>query len=313
VVLELTRRCGRDCEVCFHRDMRSSSVAQRDMEPELARRAIRLAAEAGARRVRLTGGEPMLHPWFERLLGETRNAGLEPWVNTAGWAAGPSPWRMLGRMASDVLLPLRGAEQRRRMCAAVGEIRAGGPARVRFGVVLTPERIAELAEIATLSRRLGCPLEAYRVMTVPGHVAGNTAGELAGALAALDRINRWFPPSERVRVANAVPFCVVPDRRLAARNCVGGRLDDGRSRLVVSPEGEVRPSYPMRMTIGNVARDDLAALWQHPAMIEMHAASSLPPTCQACDQLMVCCGGSRHEARLEVAGQGGMDPLAARA
>jgi len=41
-------------------------------------------------------------------------------------------------------------------------------------------------------------------------------------------VNRWFPPDARVRIANAVPFCVVPDRRLVARNSFGARFDDGR-------------------------------------------------------------------------------------
>ena len=290
--------------------MRDGSLAQADMPLALARRAIALAARDGARRVRLTGGEPLRHASFARLLGEIRDAGLEAWVNTAGLSEGGTPWELLGRLASDVLLPLRGREQRSAIADGVRAIRRGGPARVRLGVVLTPAAIADLAEIVTLSRELDCQLEAYRIMTVRGHVTGNTADELRAALSALDGLNRWFPREGRVRIANAVPFCVSSERRLAARNCFGARFDDGRSRLVVSPEGQIRPGYAFRLGLGRLDETTFAEAWRHPALLELHAAASLPAPCRSCPDLPTCRGGSRHEALLATGSLRGMDPLA---
>ncbi|MBI5482739.1 MAG: radical SAM protein, partial [Deltaproteobacteria bacterium] len=310
IVLELTRRCGRQCEVCFHRDMRDGSLAQADMPLALARRAIGLAARAGARRVRLTGGEPLRHEAFARLLREIRDAGLEAWVNTAGLPEGGTPWELLGSAARDVLLPLRDHAQREQIADGVRAIRRGGPARVRLGVVLTRQSVAELSAIVGEARELRCLLEAYRIMTVPGHVAGNTADDVRAALEALDALNRWFPPESRVRIANAVPFCVTPDRRRAARNCFGARFDDGRSRLVVSPEGEIRPGYALRLGLGHLEETTFTEAWRHPALLELHAAASLPAPCRACPDLPTCRGGSRHEARLATGSLRGMDPLA---
>jgi radical SAM protein with 4Fe4S-binding SPASM domain len=311
IVLELTRRCGRGCEVCFHRDMRDGSLAQADMPPSVARRAIALAVAAGATRVRLTGGEPLRHEAFALLLREIRDAGLEAWVNTAGLLDGESPWALLGREASDVLLPLRDRRQRAQIADAVRAIRQGGPARVRLGVVLSRDRVAELPAIVEDARTLGCLLEAYRVMTVPGHVPGSSGDELRAALAALDASNRWFPPAGRVRVANAMPYCVAPDRSLAARNSLGARFDDGRSRLVVSPEGEIRPSYALRVVLGRLPETTFAEAWRHPTLVRLHAASSLPSPCQTCPDLPTCRGGSRHEAHVATGRLDGMDPLAA--
>jgi radical SAM protein with 4Fe4S-binding SPASM domain len=291
--------------------MRDGSLAQADMPLAVARRAIRLAASAGARRVRLTGGEPLRHEGWAALLRAIRGAGLEAWVNTAGLAEGRSPWQRLGRLADDVLLPLRDRAQRASIADAVRAIRRGGPARVRLGVVLTAAAIEELPAIVAEARDLGCLLEAYRIMSVPGHVAGNTAGELRAALVALDAANRWFPPADRVRIANAVPFCVAPDRRLAARNCCGARFDDGRSRLVVSPEGEIRPSYALRLRLGSLRDTTFAAAWRHPDLLALHAAASLPAACQACPDLATCRGGSRHEALVATGDLHGADPLAA--
>jgi radical SAM protein with 4Fe4S-binding SPASM domain len=291
--------------------MRESSVSQADMPLALARRAIALAARAGVMRVRLTGGEPLRHAAFAPLLREIRDAGLEAWVNTAGLPEGGTPWELLGSVAADVLLPLRDRAQRADIADGVRAIRRAGPARVRLGVVLTREHVADLPTIAGLARELGCPLEAYRVMTVPGHVAGSTGDEMRSALAALDEVNRWFPPDGRVRIANAVPFCVTPDLRLAARNCFGARFDDGRSRLVVSPEGEVRPSYALRLALGNLADATLAELWRHPALARLHARERLPAACRSCPGVSTCRGGSRHEALLATGSLEGLDPLAA--
>lgn len=280
------------------------------MSLAVARRALELASGAGVRRVRLTGGEPLRHPAFASLLGEIRERGFETWVNTAGLTEGGTPWQLLGQQADDVLLPLRDAEQRAEIADAVRAIRRGGAPRVRLGVVLTPEHVAELPAIAGLSRELGCFLEAYRVMSVPGQLAGSTASELARALEQLDAVNRWFPPDARVRIANAVPFCVVPDRRLVARNSFGARFDDGRDRLVVSPEGEIRPSYSLRLGLGHVDHTTLIEAWQHPTLLALHSADGLPAECRSCSELAVCRGGSRHEALAASGDLGGMDPLA---
>lgn len=313
LVLELTRRCGRQCQVCFHRDMRGSSLARADMPLALARHAIRAAKEAGVRSVRLTGGEPLRHASFATLLQEIRDAGLEAWVNTAGLPEGGTPWQLLGAVANDVLLPLRSREQREEIAEGVRAIREGGPARVRLGVVLTAEHVAELPEIVALGRELDCPLEAYRVMSVPGQLAGSSAEELCLALAALARENRHFPPSARVRIANAVPFCVALERELARDNCFGARFDDGRNRLVVSPEGELRPSYSLRTSLGHVAEVDVAEAWQHPKLLALHDRARLPAPCQICPDAASCCGGSRYEAWSATGDLFGMDPLARHA
>ncbi|MCC6900306.1 MAG: selenobiotic family peptide radical SAM maturase [Polyangiaceae bacterium] len=310
LVLELTRRCGRKCDVCFHRDMREIKLAQVDMSPAVAERALELASQAGVRRVRLTGGEPLRHRAFVSLLREIHERGFETWVNTAGLPEGGTPWELIGELADDVLLPLRDAEQRAEIAAAVRAIRRGGSPRVRLGVVLTPEHVAELPAIVGLSRELGCFLEAYRVMSVPGQLAGSTAAELLGALEQLDELNRGFPPDARARVANAVPFCVAPDRRFVARNCFGARFDDGRDRLVVSPEGEIRPSYSLRLSLGHVNHTTLVDAWRHPTLLALHSAEGLPRACQSCADLAACRGGSRHEAQAASGDLSGMDPLA---
>ncbi len=95
-----------------------------------------------------------------------------------------------------------------------------------------------------------------------------------------------------------------------ARNSFGGRFDDGRSRLVIGPDGSIRPSYPMRLVVGNIRYDSLAKAWSHPDLLTIHSSDALPKSCRHCQELGACMGGSRHEAMVGSGDMKGKDPLA---
>lgn len=307
--MELTYRCGRQCDLCFHRDRWDPPPP--DLPEAHARAILAAARDAGVARIRLTGGEPLLHPGALPLLEAIRSAGLEAWVNTAGLPAGSTPWEALGALADDVLLPLREPAQRQEMAEAARRIRQGGPARVRFGVALAPARLAELPAILAEAEALAAPLEAYRIVRSPGQHRASTAAELREAVGILDPWNRGRPMEARVRLANAVPFCLDPMPERVARNAFGGRFDDGRSRLVVAPDGAVRPSYALPLVLGRLPEDPLPELWRHPALRALHDPARLPAACRACRFLETCRGGSRGEALADSGRLDAPDPLMA--
>lgn len=314
IVLELTYACRHACPVCFHRRALPALRPTGEMPVTLARAALCAAAEAGSRRVRFTGGEPLAHPHVWHLADAARALGLEVWFNTAD--PNDAEAEQLGSAADDVLLPLRDAAQRQRMFAAARRIQgaaaaAGRRVRVRCGVVLTPEHVADLPSIVSETRAAHVPLEAYRVMSVPGVVAGCSAEELRHAIAVLERLNRGRLAASRVRIANAVPRCLHQDRELVARNTCGGRYDDGRSRLVMAPDGVVRPSYALNLTVGTFPTDPLGAIWRSTALRAINGPDALPETCRRCPDVAPCGGGSRHEAHAATGRLDAMDPLAA--
>lgn len=317
VCIELTYRCPRACALCFHWSRRGALPP--DMDPDQAEAILTALARAGVARVRFTGGEPLLYPRIVPLLERARELGLEVWLNTAGLspteaaaagAAGAAPWELLGRLAHDVLLPLRGPRQRAEMTHAARALRRSGRARVRFGAILTRRHLSELPELVALADRLGALLEVYRIASAGSQDHARTRGaELCAAVDALERLNRGRARSRRVRIANAVPFCVHPDPDKVARNAFGGRFDDGRSRLVVGPDGTVRPSYMLPLTLGRLPDDDLATLWRHPDLLALHDPAALPAPCQTCRLLPLCRGGSRAEALFITGNLFGPDPL----
>lgn len=279
------------------------------MPMDLVRLTLDKAQREGVRRVRLTGGEPLLYPQLPTVLQAIKDRGMEAWLNTAASIPPPIPWQSLGALVNDILLPLRQAGQWQNLASTIRKLRLIGTPRIRLGAVLLPEYIPRIADFAAFAREQNTPLELYRVMTTPGQHRGSTRDELLLAVALLDRINSGLSDRDRARIANAVPFCLSSDSALMARNSFGGRFDDGRSRLVIGPDGVIRPSYPMQLVVGDIRTDSLANAWSHPDLLTLHAAAALPKRCRHCRALATCMGGSRHEAMVASGNATAMDPL----
>lgn len=79
LVLMLTRRCNLKCRTCLR-----GAAADEDLAPELIDGLFSQAVKMGFRAVCLTGGEPILHPDFERIVGKAAAAGLRLVVVTNG-------------------------------------------------------------------------------------------------------------------------------------------------------------------------------------------------------------------------------------
>ena len=75
VRISLTDRCDLACVYC--RPSRSEEYLEKRLEDEAWRTMVRALVEAGVRRVRLTGGEPLLHPRVTELVAFVASLGVE--------------------------------------------------------------------------------------------------------------------------------------------------------------------------------------------------------------------------------------------
>ena len=79
VTLYLTDRCNSRCVTCDYWRHGRANVTVESVErllPDLARLQTRVAL--------LSGGEPLMHPDWQRITGLLRNAGIRPWLLTSG-------------------------------------------------------------------------------------------------------------------------------------------------------------------------------------------------------------------------------------
>src|SRR6476619_82381 len=93
-----TRRCNLACTYCNEYDDHSSPVTT----PDLLRRIDRLAA-LGTGIVTLSGGEPMLHPDMDQIIGHIRGHGLIATLITNGYLLSQDRIRRLNRAGLDHL------------------------------------------------------------------------------------------------------------------------------------------------------------------------------------------------------------------
>ncbi|HEY8088159.1 MAG TPA: radical SAM protein, partial [Polyangiaceae bacterium] len=75
VRISITDRCDLACVYC--RPSRSEDYLEKRLEDEAWRTMVRALVEAGVRRVRLTGGEPLLHPRVTELVAFVASLGVE--------------------------------------------------------------------------------------------------------------------------------------------------------------------------------------------------------------------------------------------
>src|SRR5271163_2911101 len=75
VRLSLTDRCDLACVYC--RPSRSDGYLEKRLDDEAWRAMVRALVQAGVRRVRITGGEPLLHPRVTELVRYVASLGVE--------------------------------------------------------------------------------------------------------------------------------------------------------------------------------------------------------------------------------------------
>jgi len=298
LVIELNKNCNLACRACFGR-------SGEELPLKTAVKALREAAALGIKSVRLTGGEPLLHPGLEGLLRLARKLGFYTLLNTNAVLFAPAAARRLAGLIDNALVSLPGADEAGhaagsgraglfgRKAEAIKRLRASGVGIVRAGTVISKPLIKGYGGWVKAVADLGFDIwELYRPMMTAEALAAAPEFrisredfiELAKKTAAQKKAGL------RTVLANPVPFCALP---AAARPfALGARFDDGWTRLVLDASGVYKPSYPSKKFLGRA----LAAAWARPFLKKTRAGAWLPLKCRRCAMLSSCLGGSRFQA-----------------
>lgn len=312
IVLELNKRCNLACRACFGRSGET-------LQYRLAERALREAAALGVKSARFTGGEPLLYEGLPRLLRLAKKLGFYTLLNSNCSLLTPAKAKALRGLVDNALISVPGFDEKShaRACglpgalaakaAAVELLRRGGTGVVRAGTVVSSGLLKNLDRWRAAAGRFGFDLwELYRPMMTESSLAW--APEYRVRRADFVKLSARLArqgAGVRTVLANPVPLCALP---AAARPyCLGGRFDDGWTRLVLDARGVWKPSYPSEKYLG----PSLAGAWRHPHLLKTRDCAWLPARCKKCPLLPLCLGGSRFQA--ELAGDAfGPDPWMAK-
>jgi len=302
--LELTPVCNNCCPGCgnvfaHNRAPLSASCWQHILE--------RIAPHVQV--LKLTGGEPTLHPQFESIIHTVAELDLPFTLFTnARWT---DPEKFIGLLTSalqcvGLLVSLHGADETDHE-AFTGHpgsfeetttnisraVQAG--LRVHVSTVITRWNWNRVREIAQLGQGLGA-----RHMVFNRYIGPKNSqlepddDQLLAAIASIGSLQRKGLP---VKFGNCIPQCFVDN---SSRGCWAGR-----AYCTIDPWGNMRPCSHSPLVVGNVLERPIEELWHSEKM--NHWRALLPVECKQCSEFFSCQGGCR--AMIEIR-QSARDPLA---
>ena len=289
ITLELTPACTNRCPGCFNpfRDERS-----RPPLPASEWRRILEQVCSAAHLVKLSGGEPTLHPEFDSILAllEEFDQPFSLFTN-ALWER---PAWLVQRLLSIpkfhvALISLHGAT------SAAHEAFTGVPgsfaetmANLRYAVsaglrvclstVIHRQNLDELEGIARLAAELGVKVSFARMLCAEPSSLEPTPAELRAAVVEIERLRA---AGYRIKFGNCIPQCFISS---SSAGCLAGV-----AYCAIGPWGDLRPCTHSTTVCGNVLTGSLLEAWNSSQMQSWRAL--IPTACHHCAAFSRCHGG----------------------
>lgn len=304
--LEITSRCNNRCPGCsnVYADQRSGPPPMSAREWEaLLRPFISEAVQ-----IRLTGGEPTLHPEFSRIFEYV--TAHDAWVTVFTNGRWRDPERLLAsicgrRHFSGLLVSLHGAN------AASHEAFSGVPgsfdetvANIRLAIergitvavstVITRHSWNQLPEIVRLARSMGVHhVAANRYIGPPSPHIEPTPEQTRQSIR---RVQELIQSGAPVKYGIGVPQCFIENE---SEGCLAGV-----AYASIDPWGNMRPCAHSPTIAGSLRETSMQEIWHGPQMTAWR--DLMPADCVSCTAYSVCHGGCRAIQELR---QERRDPL----
>lgn len=311
----LTEGCNLRCRHCWiGSKFQAGQRKYPALDPGLFRLIVRQAKPLGLFSVKLTGGEPLMHPQIGDILETVRSERLDLTVETNGVLCTPALSRDLARSGLRHLsVSLDGADAEThewvrgvKGCfeAALQGIRNLVAAGIRPQVIMTLMRrnIDQIEAIVRLAETLGCSSVKFNLLQPTARGEGmHEAGE-AIPVAELVRLGEWVEAdlSRRtdLRLAFSRPIAFRPLGGMFGREGIGCGICSIRGILGVLSDGAyalcgIGESVP-ELVFGQAPDDDLLDVWSSSAVlreIREGMPRRLEGVCGECLMKGVCLGG----------------------
>ncbi len=299
VFFSITRQCNLDCSMCFTRD---KTFQQPILSAEAIRDLVAALGKVGVLEIRLTGGEPTIHPDFFKLVEWIEKAGMNTSLNTHGVYSPRKLARLLESPVRDFHISLdgpadvheylRGSETFERSLTSIRALRAAGK-RVRINTMVFRQNTHLLEDMIRLAEALKAPIRFCLMRAIgrakaPGfadkHILtlqewGHIKNELTG-LATHARVQVIYFSNDEIEDFNT---CEGRYASLERAKC-GPWL----TQMGIDSEGEVYAGgciddIPKSLSVGSVLRTPVSELW---ARASRYARNDLLPRFPRCAQ---CC------------------------
>lgn len=290
--LELTSHCNNNCIGCGNVFPRSM-----DFLPGEEWRKLLALLKPHIFSLRITGGEPTLHPDFEEIIRYVDGFDVPLVVFSNGRWQNPQVLIELfkNRVNLDgLLISLHGKDapsheaftQTESFAETVENIRLAAQAGLRVGTNAVPTKAnhQDIEEIVALALGLGASSVAFsRYYGKLTPLTDLTHDELK---AAIEKVSTLKRKDKRVIFNNCVPPCF---SGMSTKRC-----PSGVTHCTIDPLGNVRPCTHAPLILGNLFEQSIEEIWDSEAVWEWR--NMIPKQCYECAQFANCGGGCRATA-----------------
>lgn len=312
IELELTEKCNLKCRFCYN--------TQKPIVSQKAYQIIDKLAREGVLEIVLTGGEPMTHPNFLKILSKCSNLFAKVMVQTNGtFVTEDMADHLMNAKVFGVNISLHGnATIHQQLTCVEGSYDlalSGIKYLITRGVnlasnfVLTSENIESLPQTIEHLYDLGIK-EITLTRFTPAGIGANNSGlaitsqQLINALSCANKKIEHYKDL-RIILANSVPYCVLPNE--LSQYCQYCHF--GCSRFYVDVIGNVLMCGMARIKIGNILEQDFKTMKSSSEIFKQHVlGADVPDKCKECNHFKTCRGGCRAAAYACTNNYCGADP-----
>jgi radical SAM protein with 4Fe4S-binding SPASM domain len=250
--------------------------------------------------LKLTGGEPVLHPAFAEIVHAIEDRSIPFTLFTNGrWPHPDGLVRLLRNLASceGLLVSLHGPDKATHeafsgvpesFAETMSNIRrvADAGLDVATSFVINCHNWDRIAESLDLALSLGANhVVCNRFIGAPLPGVTPSQSQLRAAIATVESLRAAGRP---IRFGNCIPQCFAPS---SSRGCTAGS-----TFATVDPWGRMRPCNHAPLIAGDLRAQNVREVWQSEAMA--YWRSLVPGGCVACSAFATCHGGCRAQALL---------------
>jgi len=292
IIIEITGRCQLSCPYCTH--PRTTDVPLKDIKATLDE-----ASRLGIKVIRITGGEPLLHPDIQAILTYAKSRKLAVILNTAAENIKPGLLKTIITNVDGALVSLQGHDEDSHKAYTHSKfsfldkikniflLKAYLPT-LWLGTVITPIMSESFAQFVPLINKIN-PTAWILLRPISGLNKDLKRMDITFYRALTLQIMKIRQKNINAFIANPIPMCIAGDLKIGKEAFFGAKFDNGHARIVRSVHGFFKPSYFLETNLGNT----IQGAWEHPFLRKLNRMEYLHDLCQDCPILDTCRGGCR--------------------
>lgn len=295
VIIEITGRCQQVCPYCT--GSRLPHVPLKNIEGTFNE-----AASLGIKALRITGGEPLLHPDIRAILHLAKSKKFDIILNTSADNIAPALMKTIITTIDVGHVSLQGYDAGSN--ASYTHSKQPFVEKIKnifllktylptlwIATVITVDNVNSFDRFLPLVKKIN---PAAWLLQRPISMMNEDLKQMDNAFYKALGLKILKAQKQNINafISNPIPLCTTGDLRVGQKIFLGAQLDEGHLRIVRSAKGFFKPSYFLETNLG----DNIKKAWGHPFMRELNRTDYLPEICQRCPALEVCRGGCRAMA-----------------